>query len=150
MCATTPKKDRKLFLDAYVVFPMKSPRIPRIHVMSLSQERGRTMTEKNGRFVIHDTDENRRTWAALEKSTDAQNHYKNVQVPRLESLLDVSEQCNSNPAVKKANDQWNKARQEKLSLESQRRKLPPTATSITAVMHSDTCVLVALVRCRQL
>jgi len=35
--------------------------------------------------------------AALEKSTDAQNHLKNVQMPRLESLQVVSEHYNSDP-----------------------------------------------------
>ncbi|KAL0063718.1 Protein saf4 [Marasmius tenuissimus] len=143
--------------------------------------------EENGGFAVHDTDgkpENADPLAALEKSTDAQNHHKNVQVPRLESLMDVSEQYNSDPyalsqkvrkqfrqdkkirlekekadvqfkdryalpttlklaeddekALKEAKDQWNKARQEKLSLENQRRKLPPVVSSITSLSGSRT------------
>ncbi|KAJ8072589.1 Protein saf4 [Marasmius tenuissimus] len=143
--------------------------------------------EENGGFAVHDTDgkpENADPLAALEKSTDAQNHHKNVQVPRLESLMDVSEQCNSDPyalsqkvrkqfrqdkkirvekekadvqfkdryalpttlklaeddekALKEAKDQWNKARQEKLTLENQRRKLPPVVSSITSLSGSRT------------
>ncbi|KAL0573410.1 Protein saf4 [Marasmius crinis-equi] len=143
--------------------------------------------EENGGFAIHDTDgkaENVDPLAALEKSTDAQNHHKNVQVPRLESLMDVSEQYNADPyslsrkvrkhfrqdkkvrvekekadiqvrdryalpttlklaeedekALQEAKDQWHKARQEKLSLENRRRKLPPTATSITSISGSRT------------
>lgn len=35
--------------------------------------------------------------AALEKTTDAQNHLTNVQIPRLESLQTVSEHYNSDP-----------------------------------------------------
>src|ERR1700733_8388626 len=35
--------------------------------------------------------------AALEKTTDAQNHLTKVQVPRLESLQSVSEHYNSDP-----------------------------------------------------
>ncbi|KAK1233128.1 Protein saf4 [Marasmius sp. AFHP31] len=143
--------------------------------------------EENGGFAVHDTDgkpENADPLAALEKSTDAQNHHKNVQVPRLESLMDVSEQYNSDPyalsqkvrkqfrqdkkirvekekadvqfkdryalpttlklaeddekALKEAKDQWNKACQEKLSLENQRRKLPPVVSSITSLSGSRT------------
>ncbi|ESK85125.1 DUF572-domain-containing protein [Moniliophthora roreri MCA 2997] len=56
--------------------------------------------EENGGFAVHDTDGNRTPadpLAALEKTTDAQNHHKNVQVPRLESLMDVSDHFNADP-----------------------------------------------------
>lgn len=35
--------------------------------------------------------------AALEKTTDAQNHMKNVQIPRLDSLQTISDQYNADP-----------------------------------------------------
>ncbi|KAG7088524.1 hypothetical protein E1B28_012507 [Marasmius oreades] len=140
--------------------------------------------EENGGFAVHDTDgkaESIDPLAALEKTTDAQNHHKNVQVPRLESLMDLSEQCNADPyslslklrrqfrqdkkvrlekekedgkvrdryalpttlklaeddekALEEAKDQWTKARQKKLLLESKQRKLP-TMTSITSLSGS--------------
>ncbi|EEB97310.1 hypothetical protein MPER_03403, partial [Moniliophthora perniciosa FA553] len=56
--------------------------------------------EENGGFAVHDTDGNvapADPLAALEKTTDAQNHHKNVQVPRLESLMDVSDHFNADP-----------------------------------------------------
>jgi coiled-coil domain-containing protein 130 len=40
--------------------------------------------------------------AALEKTTDAQNHLTKVQVPRIESLQSVSEQFNADPYVHSA------------------------------------------------
>ncbi|KIJ66755.1 hypothetical protein HYDPIDRAFT_108687 [Hydnomerulius pinastri MD-312] len=56
--------------------------------------------EENGGFAIHDTEGNAGPadpLAALEKSTDAQNHVAKVQIPRLESLQDVSDHYNSDP-----------------------------------------------------
>ncbi|KAF9267627.1 DUF572-domain-containing protein [Marasmius fiardii PR-910] len=56
--------------------------------------------EENGGFAVHDTDGNSEPvdpLAALEKTTNAQNHHKNVQVPRLEGLMDLSEHYNSDP-----------------------------------------------------
>ncbi|KAF8440291.1 DUF572-domain-containing protein [Boletus edulis BED1] len=56
--------------------------------------------EENGGFAIHDPDANAGPadpLAALEKSTTAQNHVNKVQIPRLESLQEVSERCNSDP-----------------------------------------------------
>ncbi|KAJ3788050.1 DUF572-domain-containing protein [Lentinula aff. detonsa] len=56
--------------------------------------------EENGGFAVHDTEGSAAPidpLAALEKTTDAQNHQTKVQVPRLESLMDVSERYNSDP-----------------------------------------------------
>ncbi|KAJ4479971.1 DUF572-domain-containing protein [Lentinula aciculospora] len=56
--------------------------------------------EENGGFAVHDTEGNTSAvdpLAALEKTTDAQNHQSKVQIPRLESLMDVSERYNSDP-----------------------------------------------------
>ncbi|KAG6374301.1 CWC16 protein [Boletus reticuloceps] len=56
--------------------------------------------EENGGFAIHDPDANAGPadpLAALEKSTTAQNYVNKVQIPRLESLQEVSERCNSDP-----------------------------------------------------
>jgi len=57
--------------------------------------------EENGGYAVHDTEKGNAgpsdPLAALEKSTDAQNHLKNVQMPRLESLQVVSEHYNSDP-----------------------------------------------------
>ncbi|KAG5651517.1 hypothetical protein H0H81_008354 [Sphagnurus paluster] len=62
--------------------------------------------EENGGFAIHVLIVSQDTegatapvdpLAALEKTTDAQNHLKNVQVPRLESLQSVSEHYNADP-----------------------------------------------------
>ncbi|KIK62384.1 hypothetical protein GYMLUDRAFT_41816 [Collybiopsis luxurians FD-317 M1] len=56
--------------------------------------------EENGGFAVHDTEGNAGPsdpLAALEKSTDAQNHQTKVQIPRLESLMDVSDRFNSDP-----------------------------------------------------
>jgi coiled-coil domain-containing protein 130 len=55
---------------------------------------------ENGGFAVHDTD-NKATsadpLAALEKSTEAQNHLATVQVPRLEALQQVSERFDADP-----------------------------------------------------
>ncbi|KAJ3775775.1 DUF572-domain-containing protein [Lentinula raphanica] len=56
--------------------------------------------EENGGYAVHDTEGSAAPvdpLVALEKSTDAQNHQTKVQVPRLESLMDVSERYNSDP-----------------------------------------------------
>jgi len=55
--------------------------------------------EENGGFAIHDNDKANveDPLAALEKSTEAQNHAKNVQLPRLEALQSVSEHYNADP-----------------------------------------------------
>ncbi|KAJ3804887.1 DUF572-domain-containing protein [Lentinula aff. lateritia] len=56
--------------------------------------------EENGGFAVHDTDGNAAPidpLAALEKTTDAQIHQTKVQIPRLESLMDVSDRYNSDP-----------------------------------------------------
>ncbi|KAH7912031.1 DUF572-domain-containing protein [Hygrophoropsis aurantiaca] len=56
--------------------------------------------EENGGFAIHDTDPKAGPsdpLAALEKSTDAQNHVKKVQIPRLEELQTASEHYNADP-----------------------------------------------------
>jgi len=56
--------------------------------------------EENGGFAIHDTDGNAGPadpLAALEKSTTAQDYVNKVQIPRLESLQDVSDRYNGDP-----------------------------------------------------
>ncbi|KAI0648879.1 DUF572-domain-containing protein [Trametes meyenii] len=56
--------------------------------------------EENGGFAVHETDPNQGPvdpLAALEKSTDAQNHMNNVQIPRLEALQDLSDHYASDP-----------------------------------------------------
>ncbi|KAI5117156.1 hypothetical protein M0805_009498 [Coniferiporia weirii] len=55
--------------------------------------------EENGGFAIHDPDKAGPSdpLAALEKSTQAQNHLTSVQVPRLESLQSLSDHYNSDP-----------------------------------------------------
>ncbi|KAF5382095.1 hypothetical protein D9615_004210 [Tricholomella constricta] len=56
--------------------------------------------EENGGFAVHDTEGAAAPvdpLAALEKTTDAQNHLTNVQAPRLEALQSVSEQHNADP-----------------------------------------------------
>ncbi|TCD63756.1 hypothetical protein EIP91_004971 [Steccherinum ochraceum] len=56
--------------------------------------------EENGGFAVHDTDPNAAPvdpLAALEKSTDAQNHMNKVQVPRLEALQSHSDHFGSDP-----------------------------------------------------
>ncbi|KAF9466461.1 DUF572-domain-containing protein [Collybia nuda] len=56
--------------------------------------------EENGGFAVHDTEGAATSvdpLAALEKTTDAQNHLTNVQIPRLETLQTVSEHYNSDP-----------------------------------------------------
>ncbi|KAF8622577.1 hypothetical protein AX15_006922 [Amanita polypyramis BW_CC] len=56
--------------------------------------------EENGGYAVYDTD-NKSTsadpLAALEKSTEAQNHVTKVQVPRIEALHQVSERYNADP-----------------------------------------------------
>ncbi|KAH8094444.1 DUF572-domain-containing protein [Cristinia sonorae] len=56
--------------------------------------------EENGGFAVHDTDPNAAPidpLAALEKSTDAQNHMNKVQIPRLEALQSHSDHYGSDP-----------------------------------------------------
>ncbi|KAK0480243.1 CWC16 protein, partial [Armillaria novae-zelandiae] len=57
--------------------------------------------EENGGFAVHGKSEGAAApvdpLAALEKTTDAQNHLTNVQVPRLESLQTASEHYNADP-----------------------------------------------------
>ncbi|KAG7450947.1 DUF572-domain-containing protein [Guyanagaster necrorhizus] len=60
--------------------------------------------EENGGFAVHGKSEDTEDAAApvdplvaLEKTTDAQNHLTNVQMPRLESLQSVSEHYNADP-----------------------------------------------------
>ncbi|KAJ3538839.1 hypothetical protein NM688_g6458 [Phlebia brevispora] len=56
--------------------------------------------EENGGFAVHDTDPNAAPidpLAALEKSTDAQNHMNKVQVPRLEALQSLSDHYGTDP-----------------------------------------------------
>ncbi|KAF8072115.1 CWC16 protein [Lyophyllum atratum] len=56
--------------------------------------------EENGGFAVHDTEGAAAPvdpLAALEKTTNAQNHLTNVQAPRLESLQSLSEQYNADP-----------------------------------------------------
>ncbi|RPD60976.1 DUF572-domain-containing protein [Lentinus tigrinus ALCF2SS1-7] len=56
--------------------------------------------EENGGFAVHETDPNQGPidpLAALEKSTEAQNHMNNVQVPRIEALQNLSDHYSSDP-----------------------------------------------------
>ncbi|KAG5641822.1 hypothetical protein DXG03_004141 [Asterophora parasitica] len=56
--------------------------------------------EENGGYAVHDTEGAAAPvdpLVALEKTTDAQNHLKNVQAPRLEELQSVSTQYNADP-----------------------------------------------------
>ncbi|TRM64976.1 CWC16 protein [Schizophyllum amplum] len=56
--------------------------------------------EENGGYAIHDTEGNAAPadpLAALEKTTDAQNHMTKVQQPRLEELEEASERFNADP-----------------------------------------------------
>ncbi|EJF55855.1 CWC16 protein [Dichomitus squalens] len=56
--------------------------------------------EENGGFAVHETDPNQGPvdpLAALEKSTDAQNHMNNVQVPRIEALQNLADHYSSDP-----------------------------------------------------
>ncbi|KAI0329248.1 DUF572-domain-containing protein [Cubamyces sp. BRFM 1775] len=55
---------------------------------------------ENGGFAVHETDPNQGPvdpLAALEKSTDAQNHMNNVQIPRIEALQNLSDHYSSDP-----------------------------------------------------
>ncbi|GBE88487.1 hypothetical protein BKA93DRAFT_81427 [Sparassis latifolia] len=59
--------------------------------------------EENGGFAIHDTDPNGGPvdpLAALEKSTDAQNHMNQVQIPRLEELQMLSDHYSVDPYMR--------------------------------------------------
>ncbi|KAG5220114.1 DUF572-domain-containing protein [Salix suchowensis] len=56
--------------------------------------------EENGGYAVHDTEGKAAPvdpLAVLEKTTDAQKNLTQVQIPRLESLQNVSEQYNSDP-----------------------------------------------------
>ncbi|KAL1949807.1 hypothetical protein VTO73DRAFT_8688 [Trametes versicolor] len=56
--------------------------------------------EENGGYAVHETDPDKAPLdplAALEKSTDAQNHMNNVQIPRVEALQNVSDHYGSDP-----------------------------------------------------
>ncbi|KAG1821928.1 DUF572-domain-containing protein [Suillus subaureus] len=56
--------------------------------------------EENGGFAIHDTEGKAGPadpLAALEKTTDAQNHVAKVQIPRIEALQGVSDHYNNDP-----------------------------------------------------
>ncbi|OBZ72678.1 hypothetical protein A0H81_07498 [Grifola frondosa] len=56
--------------------------------------------EENGGFAVHETDPSQGPvdpLAALEKSTDAQNHMNSVQVPRLEALQALSDHYSTDP-----------------------------------------------------
>ncbi|KAK7051108.1 Protein saf4 [Paramarasmius palmivorus] len=55
--------------------------------------------EENGGFAVIDTDGNvpADPLAALEKTTGAESHHKNVEVPRLESLMGVSDHFSADP-----------------------------------------------------
>jgi len=56
--------------------------------------------EANGGFAVHDTDKNPSDsdpLADLEKMTNAKKHMDDVQIPRIESLQNVSEYYNSDP-----------------------------------------------------
>ncbi|KIP11061.1 hypothetical protein PHLGIDRAFT_28178 [Phlebiopsis gigantea 11061_1 CR5-6] len=56
--------------------------------------------EENGGFAVHDTDPNAGPvdpLAALEKSTEAQNHMNQVQVPRIEALQSLADHYGSDP-----------------------------------------------------
>ncbi|KAI0784470.1 CWC16 protein [Abortiporus biennis] len=56
--------------------------------------------EENGGYAVHNTDGAEGPvdpLAALEKSTDAQNHMNKVQVPRLEALQDLADHYGSDP-----------------------------------------------------
>ncbi|KAI0073676.1 DUF572-domain-containing protein [Panus rudis PR-1116 ss-1] len=56
--------------------------------------------EENGGFAVHNTDGTEGPvdpLAALEKSTDAQNHMNNVQKPRLEALQSLADHYGSDP-----------------------------------------------------
>ncbi|KAG0708075.1 DUF572-domain-containing protein [Suillus ampliporus] len=56
--------------------------------------------EENGGFAIHDTEGKAGPadpLAALEKTTEAQNHVAKVQIPRLEALQGVSDRYNNDP-----------------------------------------------------
>ncbi|KAE9401449.1 DUF572-domain-containing protein [Gymnopus androsaceus JB14] len=97
--------------------------------------------EENGGFAVHDTDSNAGPadpLAALEKSTDAKNHQTKVQIPRLESLLDASDQYNSDPyslslKVRKHFREDKKIRKEKEKSDTQvkdRYALPTTLTLV--------------------
>ncbi|TFK79800.1 DUF572-domain-containing protein [Polyporus arcularius HHB13444] len=56
--------------------------------------------EENGGYAVHETDPNQGPvdpLAALEKSTAAQNHMNNVQIPRIEALQNLSDHYSSDP-----------------------------------------------------
>ncbi|KAG1735791.1 DUF572-domain-containing protein [Suillus lakei] len=56
--------------------------------------------EENGGFAIHDTEGKAGPadpLAALEKTTEAQNHVTKVQIPRIEALQGVSDRYNNDP-----------------------------------------------------
>ncbi|KAG6877508.1 hypothetical protein C0993_006457, partial [Termitomyces sp. T159_Od127] len=58
--------------------------------------------EENGGFAVHDTEGKAvpaDPLAALEKTTDAQNHLTKVEAPRLESLQALSEHYNADPYI---------------------------------------------------
>jgi len=93
--------------------------------------------EENGGFAIHDSEGNAGPvdpLAALEKTTDAQNHLTSVSVPRLESLQTMSEHYNSDPyalslKVRKRFREEKKVEKQKKSVDDQikgRYGLPET------------------------
>ncbi|KAI0090182.1 CWC16 protein [Irpex rosettiformis] len=56
--------------------------------------------EENGGFAVHNTDPNEAPidpLAALEKSTEAQNHMNKVQIPRLEALQSLADHYGDDP-----------------------------------------------------
>ncbi|KAJ7593725.1 DUF572-domain-containing protein [Mycena floridula] len=56
--------------------------------------------EENGGYAVHDTDPNAPPpdpLASLEKTTNAEHHLTQVQLPRIEALQSVSEQFNADP-----------------------------------------------------
>ncbi|KAF5392156.1 hypothetical protein D9757_001391 [Collybiopsis confluens] len=86
--------------DVNVIFAMDEQNTRYVVTSGARQKDEEWDPEENGGFAVHDTEGNAGPsdpLAALEKSTDAQNHQTKVQIPRLESLMDVSDRHNSDP-----------------------------------------------------
>jgi len=80
--------------------------------------------EENGGYAVHDTEGSTDAvdpLAALEKTTDAQNHMKNVQIPRLDSLQTVSDQFNADPYT--LSSKVRKRFREEKKIEQQKQKV---------------------------
>ncbi|KAF5369797.1 hypothetical protein D9758_001175 [Tetrapyrgos nigripes] len=104
--------------------------------------------EENGGFAVHDT-EGKATpddpLAALEKTTDAKTHHTKVQVPRLESLMEMSEQYNSDPyslslKVRKRFREDKKIRKEKEKVDDQVRDRYALPSTLNLVEEDEDAV----------